>query len=323
MSRWMLLLISLFSLPAMAGVQCWVNGTVNMNFGNIAYRTPTDVWNSVPYACQTPWDASGATYHIRLCHFIQEDTSVSGWAPRSLRRWDGSLMRYDLYHDPARVQMTGPAGSSAPADSWVQNGPMNTPIPGQLTLYGRVPAGQGSLISGTYESHFGGGLLRWRWSSGANPVPTEEDCRTGSGGSGGGEVSYFLNIQASVQSACMIAAVTPLDFGVQTRRQSSPIRQMGQITVRCPVTASWVMTLDAGQHAQAGQRYMVNAQGNRVGYNLFQNAAFSQAWSGSGVSGAGRGLSEVSLVPVYGEVPVQPDMMPGDYSDTVTVTLTW
>lgn len=319
MYRPLFLIICGISSAVQADVLCWVSGAVNMNFGTVSNRVSTNVWNAVQYSCQTPWDASGTTYHIRLCHAIEQDPAVPGWSPRKLRLWDGSLMNYDLYQDPGHTLLLGPLASSAPLQSWAIDAPMNSQVQGQTILYGQVPATQGALSSGTYESHFGGGRMRWRWSSGSQPAPSAENCRMGSGGSGGGEISYFLNILANAQSSCLIEAAAPLDFGVQVQRQSAALRQQGRIAIRCPASVNWSLNLDQGLHAQGNQRYMVNTLGEQVAYNLFRDSAYNQTWGT--VSGSGTG-NEVDI-PVYGEVPVQSGTKPGDYNDTLTVTLTW
>ena len=319
-------LLSLLSVPVQASVQCWVNGAANLNFGDIQYRTPTDVWSALPYACQVPWEATGARYHIRLCHFIEQDAALPGVAPRWLRHWDGSVMQYDLYHDVARTQLTGPVGGSWPVESWSLEGASNAQVSGSLMLYGRAPAGQGALSNGVYESHYAGGRLRWRWSKGGAPLPTAVDCRQGSGGEGGGEVSYFLNVQGTSREACYIQTVTPLDFGRVTGRRTTVVEQAGRIEVRCPLSVAWRLGLDNGLHAQGSQRRMMNARGEGVAYALYRDAARTQSWEageGAVVTGTGRGVGAVSSVPVYGRASLQGVTSAGEYSDTVTVTLTY
>ncbi|WP_439070497.1 spore coat protein U domain-containing protein (plasmid) [Serratia nevei] len=319
-------ILGLLSTPAQASVQCWVNGAVNLNFGDIQYRSATDVWSALPYACQVPWDGTGARYHIRLCHFIEQDAAVPGVAPRWLRHWDGTQMQYDLYHDAARTQLTGPAGSSWPAESWFLEGTSNAQVNGTLMLYGRVPPGQGALSNGVYESHYAGGRLRWRWSKGDAPLPTEMDCRQGSGGEGGGEVSYFLNVLGNSREACYIQAVTPLDFGVVTDRRMTSVEQAGRIEVRCPLSVSWRLGLDNGLYAQGAQRRMVNARGEGLAYVLYRDAARTQPWGegeSEGMVGMGRGVGAVSSIPVYGRASLQGVTSAGEYTDTVTVTLTY
>lgn len=306
------------------GVQCWVNGAANLNFGTVGYRTPADTWQSLNYACQTPWDASGVVWHVRMCHFIEADSVLPGVAPRSLRHWSGARMQYDIWHDAAHTQLTGPTGSLWPMDTWTRDINSNTQLQALLTLYARAPAGQGALVSGVYESHFAGGRFRWRWSRGSAPVPSAEQCRTGSGGEGGGEVSYFLNVTGSAEEGCFIRSVTDLDFGERSELSRGPADQQGTVSVSCPLSVPWTLTLDAGIHAAGGQRQMMNNQGDRLMYGLYRDAARTQPWTmSSGVSGLGKGLGSVNAVPVFGRVPVQPAVRPGTYSDTVTVTLTY
>lgn len=315
----------LLSLPGgCAGVQCWVTGGVTMDFGYVSYRTPTDVWSSVGYACQIPWDASGATYHLRMCHFIDADPTLSGIAPRSLKHWNGTLMHYDLYHDAARTQLIGPAGSVWPMGSWVRDAAMNTQMKDTMMLYGRVPAGQGELSNGVYESHYNGGHIRWRWSSGINSTPSADDCRNNTGGDGGGEISYFLNVQASAREACVIRMITAINFGTSPHMLTSPVDALGRVDISCPSSVKWSLTMDNGLHAQQGSRNMMNSRGDSLTYGLYQDAARTQPWgSGAGLSGTGLGVSKIISEPVYGRIPVQQVNSSGEYTDTVTITLSY
>jgi spore coat protein U-like protein len=66
---------------------------------------------------------------------------------------------------------------------------------------------------------------------------------------------------------------------------------------------------------------------DRLSYNLFRDAAFTQVW-GDGTSGTSlysvnnRTTAEVS-VPIYARIPKNQDVSVGSYTDTITATLNY
>lgn len=310
-----------------ANVQCWVNGSGNLNFDRVRYTTPTTSSTALNYACQTPWDAAQSTYYVRFCHFIEEDPAMPGIAPRYLQHWGMSKMKYDTYSDAAHTQVLGPIQGLYPISSWVRAERHNAQLQGTFTIYGQVPAQQDALRAGSYESHFMGGRMRWRWSRELTSLPNEQSCRLGIGGDGGGEVNYYLNVTASAEEACFIQSASTLDFGDNTHNFVNPINSQGTISIRCPLETNWILSLDQGLHRQGGTRNMIHSQGNSIAYQLFRDAARTQPWGSIGegmiVSGTGQGFNNAIQIPVYGRVQVQPINRSGEYTDTVTVTLTY
>ena len=66
--------------------------------------------------------------------------------------------------------------------------------------------------------------------------------------------------------------------------------------------------------------------GQYITYGLYKDAARSQRWGQAGgepVTGTGAGVSVPQPLTVYGRVPAQAVPAPGNYADTVTITLTY
>ncbi|MBH2766596.1 spore coat protein U domain-containing protein [Serratia marcescens] len=307
-------------------MNCWIQGAISMNFGPVYYTTSTSSVAGITYACNASYDSPKQTYHVRLCTFVNADPALPGIAPRELRHWDNSRMKYDFYSDAAHTQILGGAGDPFPVSSWSRDVQSNSQISGDLTLYGLVPAAQNALADGIYESHFQGGVLRWRWSRGNAAVPSGAECQANSGGEGGGEVNYFLNVVANAQDACFIRQATDLDFGSLVDL-TTPHSQQGAIVVQCPLNTAWSLSLSPGLHAQGGSRRMQNTWGDSLTYGLYRDAAHTQPWetlsTGRAVSGVGAGMGTPVNVPVYGLISPQAVNSSGVYTDTVTVTLTY
>lgn len=193
----------------------------------------------------------------------------------------------------------------------------------RIPIYGRVPAGQ-NLPAGTpYRDIPYGSYVRY--SYGYIHAPTESNCRDRIPGhvGGAGDISFnWSGVQANVLRSCRISTGKTLDFGTgaglrSAREQSMPVQ------LNCTANVAWQAALDDGLHAQAGKRFMA-AGGERVGYELYRDPSRLSRWGNtqsSAVSGTGSGVMQDMTV--YGQVPAQADAMPGTYTDTVTMRLTY
>lgn len=321
----LLILTGLLTIaPAVhADARCWINGSMNLDFGSVDIRSDDYIHSNLNYTCQAPYDPTGDIYHVRICVFVQPDETGST-NPRSLRRWDNTILHYNLYSDAARTQLVGPVNGGMPPYSWLMDISPNSQSASQLTLYGKIPGRQPGLNSGTYESHYNGGIVRWRWSKGGMPAPTIADCQANTGGSGGGNVTFFLNVTASVMDSCLINSASDLDFGQVDSQSAQNIDQSATITLNCPQGTAWSLTLNNGMNPTGTQRRMVNSKGEYIPYSLFRDPARTLAWgTGVQVNGTGLGQTRPVNVPVYGRIPRQSSLPAGVYNDQVTITLTY
>ncbi|MCU6243788.1 Csu type fimbrial protein [Enterobacter asburiae] len=306
-----------------ANAQCWINGAMNIDFGPVDTRADDYIHSNLNYTCQAPYDPTGDLYHVRACVFVQPD-EIGTSGPRSLRRWDNTILQYNLYSDAARIQQVGPLNSDMPSYSWSIDISSNSQYSSQLTLYGKVPGRQPGLSSGTYESHYNGGIVRWRWSKGNMPTPTVADCQSNTGGIGGGSVTFFLNVTANVLDSCLIQSASDLDFGQVDSQSAQNIDQSATITLNCPQGTAWSLALNSGENPTGTQRRMINNKGEVIPYSLFRDPARTLSWEpGTQVSGTGTGQTRPVNVPVYGRVPKQSSLPAGSFRDNVIIMLTY
>jgi spore coat protein U-like protein len=76
--------------------------------------------------------------------------------------------------------------------------------------------------------------------------------------------------------------------------------------------------------AGASGRKMTGPASALLGYNLYQDSGFSQAWGSSGaflLSGTGTGTQ--ATLTVFGRIPAQQVVAAGSFSDTINVTVTF
>lgn len=314
------------ALPANAQ-QCWISDQLDVAFGEVgpAGKNTSD---TLTVTCQRNF-LQFTTF--RLCLFIPDGSPIPGVAPRWMSNYNGAQMGYDLYSDAARTQIIGPWGSGFPtytttlamSSAFVFESTVNMPI------YARAHPGQSLSAAHPFESQIGGGQVRYSYNVGSlfnpNPsAPTPAQCLSGSGASGSGTVGFHTQVSATFANTCRITTATDLDFGAVgvlagNRDQTSTIQ------LQCPNGAAWRVGLNNGSHANGSTRRMAGPGGSYLRYELYRDAGRNQRWGNTAnvdtVNGSGTNASQ-SLT-VHGRVPAQASPVPGTYSDTVTVTLTY
>ena len=126
-------------------------------------------------------------------------------------------------------------------------------------------------------------------------------------------------VTAGVQTSCALAAPS-LAFGEVKAFTATPA--MANLVVYCTKALPFHITLDAGQGpgASYAHRYLTSPS-DSLSYNLYQDAAHSQVWGAGGYSGAGTGSAQD--IAIYGLVDAQKRPLPGVFTDSVIVTLTY
>lgn len=297
---------------------CTTGSATTLDFGTVSASANSDVQTSITLSCQTGL----LPMSITACVFIGEGTPT-GVQPRRMSNSNGTFMNYDLFADPARSQIIGtPTSNHATYTVGIEVAPFQTVLT-NIPLYGRVYGGQQLPAAFPFLGVPGGSLIRY--SYGRFVAPTAEECRAGITGllGGAGETSFsFSGVQARFPDTCRINAATTMDFGTPSRLDAA-LDQDSAITLRCPTGTAWSLTLNNGLNADGSVRRMA-AGTHRIIYELYRDSARLVRWGdtqASQVSGVGSAVEQ--SVPVYGRVPAQAVAAPGNYSDTITVTLTY
>ncbi len=137
-------------------------------------------------------------------------------------------------------------------------------------------------------------------------------------------------VTETVLATCSATATT-LAFSAYTPGAGAQANN-GTISVKCTKNTPYTIALNGGTTAGGtiAQRLMA-AGANTLQYNLFTTAAFGQIFGdGSGasktVAGTGAGVATANTVTVFGQLPdsaANQAAVPGSYSDTITVTVTY
>lgn len=308
-------------LPAAQAQGCYNAGNLTLNFGSVNAGGTVDVTGQAPFSCQS----NGATTKFRVCFYLAEgpggSADMSGVNPRRMTNYNGGTLHYTLYSDAARTQVLGPEGGGYPVYTTtltVPNGQGQVML--NLPVYGRASAPAGAA-AGSYQAQFTGGTLRYAWSTNG---PDPASCTQPNGMT---TVTAF-STSATVANSCVVSiGTTALDFGSTAPLPAGAVDASSTITLSCPPNVSWQLGLDNGQNALGTQRRMAGPGGDHVAYELYRDSARTQRWGNTlGVDTYPKPTAQTNplSLTVHGRVQAgQTDVTPGNYQDTLTVTLTY
>ena len=128
---------------------------------------------------------------------------------------------------------------------------------------------------------------------------------------------------ASPALACTVSA-SPFQFGVVDPLIAAETTSTSSISVTCPSVTTYTIALSAGSGTFA-ERQMQGGSYSLI-YNLDADAARTTIWGdGSGISTVVTGSASTAGTThnIYGKLPHQPTAVPGVYSDSIVVTLSF
>jgi spore coat protein U-like protein len=140
-----------------------------------------------------------------------------------------------------------------------------------------------------------------------------------------------FQVTANVTNNCFIDSASTLAFGAYDPSSATALDGTSSIVVRCTNKTPYTLALNAGTTTGGNFTNRLMTDGtDTLQYNLYTTAARTTVWGdGTGgtstVTGAGTGLGggQAKTTTVFGRIPVQPNAAAGNYSDTVTVTITY
>lgn len=138
---------------------------------------------------------------------------------------------------------------------------------------------------------------------------------------------------------CSITSVG-LNFGLYDPASTQPDDVAASVTVTCVYVApgttnvSYTLALSNGLYGASATSRRMSGEEGLLGYNVYANFARTSTWgtgsggtvvaSGSMTVGPGVGNgTRVATHTVYGRMPALQDALPGNYLDTLVLTLTY
>jgi spore coat protein U-like protein len=226
----------------------------------------------------------------------------------------------------------GGAGSSTTNQtSNVWYGPVATVASNNIVSYSvnvKVPARTGSLIAypkGTYTAS-----VRLYWDMDLLGL----SCGDLIGGWDSGDALLTANFV--VPSLCQLNSTSTVDFSnindISTTKRDYTAQ--GAVNSTCNYGTPYSIYLgDGNNRIPGGFRRMTNGNNEYIPYQLYKDSNYSTVWDATGgvtnVGGAGgvsgTGTGSVQSTPVYGKIPQGTSIAstPGNYSDSVVVTVTY
>jgi spore coat protein U-like protein len=137
-------------------------------------------------------------------------------------------------------------------------------------------------------------------------------------------------VTATVQATCSTTA-TALPFGAYTPGAGA-LANSSTISVKCTKNTPYTVALNAGTTTGGAFTQRLMASGaNTLQYNLYTSAALTTVFGdGTGATatsaGTGAGVATANTLTVFGQLPdsaTNQAAVPGSYSDTITVTVSY
>jgi spore coat protein U-like protein len=144
-----------------------------------------------------------------------------------------------------------------------------------------------------------------------------------------GTATGSFQVSATVVSGCTVSATT-LNFGssIDPTVAAVPVDASTSMTVLCTNTTVYSVALNAGVNAGGGSNFSSRTIKNgthTLGYQLYLDSLRSTVWGDGTASSVvpGVGIGTNQTLTIYGRLPSLTGAVPGTYTDTVTVTVTY
>lgn len=301
----------LFAAPAFA--QSCSFTLTGLNFGNVDTLAggAVDITGSVQLTCS----GSLLGLNVRVCLSINAGTGGSTGATRHMRNPASDPLSYGLFQDAARTTPWGSVENPA-LGGHVQvdlTSLLLTPVTQTRTIYGRVLPGQQGAPAGPYSSSVD---LRITYDDYLLLFPPSCSGMTQN------MSRPSIPVQANVPPNCLVTAQN-VDFGTRGVLDTD-VDATGGVGVTCTPGTAYNIGLDNGLTGTGPTARRMTLGAGAVVYGLYKDPGRSQPWGSAGAEllpGTGSGGTQNATV--YGRVPPQATPVPGVYSDTVVVTVTY
>ncbi|WP_109440766.1 spore coat U domain-containing protein [Acinetobacter haemolyticus] len=311
----LLYLVYAFFSPAQAA--CTVSGTTNNTFTYTAANINSDATVNL----------SGT---IRCTTLGIPQTSAYMCMKTVFTGTTNSLNNVSLpYTVAATVGGAGSTTTNQTSNVWY--GPVRTVASNNIINYSvnvKVPARTGSLVvypPGTYTA-----TVRLYWDMDALGLV----CGDLIGGWDSGDTLLTANFV--VPSMCQLNSTSNVDFGNinDIRTTKRDYTTQGAVNTTCNFGTPYSIYLgDGNNRITGGFRRMTNGNNEFIPYQLYKDSNYSTVWDATGgvtnVGGTGgvskTGTGSAQSTPVYGKIPQGTTISstPGNYSDSVVVTVTY
>lgn len=229
-----------------------------------------------------------------------------GNSPRYMQRGDGALLNYQL-------RPLGNGGTFGTLNSMFVKPPL---LGGTISVpfYADITSQTVGVGTGSYSSTFSGtanvsltyGVLACGLLGTTVPVPP-------------------FTVSAEVVPSCEID-VTTLSFGFISSSLNSPVDEAATVNVRCTSDTSYSVRMGLGTGPGVSDPAMrrMTSGSNTLAYGLYRDSARTQVWGDTPTTDVdANGMGSNQAFTVYGRIHPGQSPAPGNYSDSVVVTVNY
>lgn len=299
-----------------ASGSCWLSGPA-LNFGSVSSKGKSNYTN-----WQVTCNQYGhkQTVNVALCPYA----TAGGLGLLNNRRqmvnystWPQSYLSYDLFYDAALTKRIDTKADLSTLQCMYKTISVNENSKVfNLPLYGLVYSGQ-NVTAGSFRNNNDIAVTLLYGFSEEKQLSTEEVMAKQSSN----QTSNSLSVTANYENSCNLMAASDLNFG-HIDDLSKGITSSTTVNLSCPLNTTWKVGLDQGLNYDGKTRRMRNGV-DYIAYELYQDVIYKQPWSSTNTS-QGVGTNGAQTIQIYGKVPPSAlSVPPGEYQDTITVTLTY
>lgn len=139
-----------------------------------------------------------------------------------------------------------------------------------------------------------------------------------------------FQVTAGINTSCTVSG-TSLNFGstIDPLSQAVPLDATSTLTVTCSNSTPYTVALNAGANAGGASNFTsrtMKSGSDTLGYQLYLDSGRATVWgdgTASSTAKNGTGTGSAQTHTVYGRLPSLASVVPGTYTDTVTVTVSY
>lgn len=141
-----------------------------------------------------------------------------------------------------------------------------------------------------------------------------------------GTTTSNFNVRLTVVAECKIISAADMNFGSQGV-WTSAVDVSSLLTIQCTKDTPFTVGFNQGVGGTGVSNRLMRSPSTTgtVSYQLYRDAARTLVWGNTigSDTASGMGNGQQQNISVYGRLPVQTGVAPGNYSDTITVTVTY
>jgi len=184
-----------------------------------------------------------------------------------------------------------------------------------LVIYGK------SLIdknanAGFYQGQILGGQIKLFAKEAANFNDKHPGC--GSLLDNRVDVSDLIDVKANILAECKFKSMGQIDFGTVNNLAKQSVVLEGNLDLVCTNNTNFSLKIDGGNYLNGGLRRMQNQRKRYINYEIYQDVKRSLIWV---INQEYQFNSSADNPKIIGFLPIQTNIEPGNYQDTLKVRL--